>query len=141
MMAAADALAGNAYEVLWLDIDAVPIATMPPFAAAERGLPRRPAYLYYRNTAAPRWLIEQHQPAWQPMFQFRRPSFHLSSYYEKVSIAFEFARARAWKRRHRGLDGAKNTRPTVGEMVPVVAKQQNPVAKAALLGPLGDLTS
>jgi hypothetical protein len=58
------------------------------------------------------------------MFKFRKPDIHLSSYYEKISMAFEYALARKWKRGHlRTL--LNKERPTIGEMEPPITKSDD----------------
>jgi hypothetical protein len=57
------------------------------------------------------------------MFQLW-PQFRLNVFFEKKSIALEYALARKWARAH-PLEVLDKERPTVGEMVPPSKKPAN----------------
>jgi hypothetical protein len=53
-----------------------------------------------------------------------RIEFTISAF-RRLSVAYEYAKALRWKRRHLGRD-ASDTRPTVGEMLPQAGQGSKP---------------
>jgi hypothetical protein len=58
------------------------------------------------------------------MVKFPRAAFHRDRWFDKMTVAFEYAVARRWARAHQLMMRDKNG-PTVGEMVPPPKKADN----------------